>query len=124
MRDPMRFKVLAQAEELIVATYAATAAFPPGERFGLTAQMRRAAVSVGSNIVEGCHREGTRALIAFLHYALGSAAEVQFQVRMARRLGMADSAQLESVHARATECKKMLARLIVRLRSSDPRGPR
>ena len=121
MRDPMRFKVLAQAEELIVATYSATAAFPVGERFGLTAQMRRAAVSVGSNIVEGCHREGNRALIPFLHYALGSAAEVQFQVRIARRLGMGDAGQLESLHTKATDCKKMVARLIVRLRPSDPR---
>jgi|SRR5215467_7469748 len=86
------------------------------ERFGLTAQMRRAAVSIGSNIVEGCHRASNRAFVAFLYQALGSAAELQFQIEVARQLGYGDLVGLDELHRRATDCKKMLTRLIVRLR--------
>jgi four helix bundle protein len=103
---------------VVLATYAATARFPSTERFGLTVQMRRAAVSIGSNIVEGCHRAGNRAFLAFLFNALGSAAELQFQGELALALGFGDRAELASLHARATDCKKMLSRLIARLRRS------
>jgi len=102
---------------LAVATYAATAHFPDEERFSLTAQMRRAAISVGSNIVEGCHRSGKRALIAFLHNALGSAAELEFQIELAMRLEFGKRSELEALHTQSTDCKKMLSRLIAALRS-------
>ena len=116
MRNPAKLRVLAEARELALETYATTARFPNAERFGLTAQMRRAAVSVGSNIVEGCHRAGNRAFLMFLHNALGSAAELQYQVELALQLGFGNRAELESLHARATDCKKMLSRLITKLR--------
>ena len=86
MRNPAKLRVLAEARDLAIETYAMTARFPNAERFGLTAQMRRAAVSVGSNIVEGCHRAGNRAFLMFLHNALGSAAELQYQVELALQL--------------------------------------
>ncbi len=117
MRDPEKLTVLAEARELAFATYAATMRFPNSERFGLTSQMRRAAVSVGGNIVEGCHRAGNRALIAFLHNALGSAAELQFYVEIAARLEFGHGTELKAVHQRVTSCKKMLSRLIVSLRN-------
>ena len=116
MRDPVKLRVLAEARELVFATYAATARFPNDERFGLTAQMRRAAVSIGSNIVEGCHRAGNRAVIVFLHNALGSAAELQFQIELALPLRFGEQVELEALHKRATACKKMLSLLIARLR--------
>jgi four helix bundle protein len=78
--------------------------------------MRRAAVSVGANIVEGCHRAGNRAFVAFLHNALGSVAELQFYIEIALHLGFGQRAELDALHARATACKKMLARLISVLR--------
>jgi four helix bundle protein len=78
--------------------------------------MRRAAASVGSNIVEGCHRAGNRAFVVFLHNALGSAAELQFQIELALELGFGNRDELDSLHTRATDCKKMLARLIASLR--------
>ena len=53
MRDPAKLRVLARATELAVAVYRLAASFPSHERFGLAGQMRRAAVSVGSNIAEG-----------------------------------------------------------------------
>src|SRR5262249_17361418 len=105
----------------VLATYAATVRYPSAERFGLTAQMRRAAVSIGSNVIEGCHRAGNRALLAFLFNALGSAAELQFQGELALALGFGDRVELESLLARATDCKKMLSRLIATLRRSGER---
>jgi four helix bundle protein len=116
MRDPEKLTVLAEARELAVATYAATSHFPSAERFGLTSQMRRASISVGANIVEGCHRAGNRAFVAFLHNSLGSAAELQFLVELAARLGFGTRPELDALRTRATDCKKMLSRLIAVLR--------
>jgi four helix bundle protein len=117
MRDPDKLNVFAAAEELALAAYRTTAGFPAVERFGLTAQIRRTAVSIGSNIAEGCHRQGSRALAAFLHQSLGSTGEMQFQIRLAVRLGFGNEAELKSLLARTIACKKMIARLIVRLRA-------
>jgi four helix bundle protein len=117
MRDPDKLKVFAAAEELALAAYRTTAGFPAVERFGLTAQIRRAAVSIGSNIAEGCHRQGSRALVAFLHQSLGSTGELQFQIRISCRLGFGNEGELKSLLARTIACKKMIARLIVRLRA-------
>ncbi len=86
---------------MAIATYSATARFPNAERFGLTSQMRRAAVSIGSNVVEGCHRAGNRAFVVFLYNALGSAAELQFQIELALELSFGDRGGLESLHGRA-----------------------
>src|SRR5262245_40130836 len=104
MRDPAKLEVLAEAREAVFAAYAATERFPNAERFGLTAQMRRASVSIGSNIVEGCHRAGNRALVVFLYNALGSSAELQFQIELAIQLNFGDPAELRSAYARATSC--------------------
>jgi four helix bundle protein len=117
MRDPDKLKIYAAAEGLALAAYRATSSFPAAERFGLTAQIRRAAVSIGSNIAEGRHRQGSRALAPFLHQSLGSTGEMQFQIRLAVRLGFGNEAELKSLLARTIACKKMIARLIVRLRA-------
>jgi four helix bundle protein len=115
MRNPADLRVVSEARKVAVATYVATARFPDVERFGLTAQMRRAAVSVGSNIVEGCHRASNRAFVVFLYNALGSAAELQFQIELAVEFGFGDRSELEALHAGTTDCKKMLSRLIASL---------
>jgi four helix bundle protein len=71
------------AMELVVQIYAATKSFPPDERYGLTNQLRRAAVSVSSNIAEGKGRVSDKELLQFLSRARGSLYEVQTQVRVA-----------------------------------------
>jgi four helix bundle protein len=116
MRDPAKLRLVLAAEELAVATYRATNAFPASERFGLTSQLRRAAVPVGSNIVEGTQRQGNRAFLAYLHQALGSAAEMQFQLRVAMRLELGDAGTLTALLDQANHIQRMLARLIVALR--------
>src|SRR6476660_5692596 len=67
MQNPGNLRVTTCARELVAELYTATTRFPVSEQFGLTAQMRRAAVSIGSNIAEGCGRSGERELIRFLH---------------------------------------------------------
>jgi four helix bundle protein len=112
MRNPTKLRRIPAAEDLAVETYSVTAAFPASERFGLTAQIRRAAVSVGSNVVEGSQRQGNRALLASLHQALGSAAEMQFQLRVASRLEFGDRDRVQAWINQATHIQRMTVRLI------------
>lgn len=77
-----------QAMSLVEAVCRLTATFPADERYGLTAQLRRAVVSIPSNIAEGAARSSTGELGHFLGIALGSAAEVETQLELAKRLSM------------------------------------
>jgi four helix bundle protein len=98
--------------------YRVTQAFPAHERFGLTAQMRRAAVSVGSNIAEGCGRHGDRELVAFLQIAMGSASELRFQVELATELGFTSAESAEYLCNELNRLMRMLSRLIVSIRKA------
>lgn len=102
-----------------VAVYRLTAAFPKEERFGLTSQMRRAAVSVGSNIAEGCGRGGNRELIRFLYISSGSAAELRFQLEVADALGFGDANARAECVALVVRQQKMLSSLITTLRRRE-----
>lgn len=73
--------------DLVKDIYSVTTGFPGTERYGLTQQIRRAAVSVPSNIAEGSARKYPREFIQFLYYALGSTAELETQLELAKRLG-------------------------------------
>ena len=72
---------------LVEDVYAATTRFPKEELFGLTAQMRRAAVSVPANLAEGAARPGTRELLRFISIAVGSLSELDTHIEIAQRLG-------------------------------------
>jgi four helix bundle protein len=124
MQNPSRLRVFAAAEELAIHIYRISRTLPAEERFGLSLQMRRAVVSIGSNIAEGCGRGGNRELSRFLAIALGSATELEFQLRLALRLGMLESESFTSARESALSVQRMLARLIVRLRPAieAPRG--
>jgi four helix bundle protein len=73
-------------------------------------------VSIGSNIAEGCGRGGTRDFVRFLEIALGSAAEIEFQLRIAYRLGYVGESEHEEVSERARATQRMLIRLIMKVR--------
>jgi len=100
-----------------------TASFPASERFGLTDQMRRAAVSVGSNIAEGAGRFGDREFLRFVHIAYASASELAFQLTVAGELGFG----AERERARAAETidhlQRSLNRLATRLKSRNAKDP-
>jgi four helix bundle protein len=106
------------ADELALAVYRQTGAFPGDEQFGLTSQMRRAAVSLASNIVEGCSRESLPDYVRFLDMAHGSAHEVEYQISLAHRLGYLDDEQAKTLTDLAIEACKVLNGLIRALRAT------
>jgi four helix bundle protein len=89
-RSHRDFPVWKAAMSLAETVYEISAKFPEDERFGLTAQIRRSAVSIPSNIAEGAGRSGTNELGHFLGMALGSAAELETQLELADRLDLAE----------------------------------
>jgi len=95
------------AMELVVSVYGLSSAFPPQERYGLTAQLRRAAVSIPSNIAEG-HQRGSKSYLHFIATALGSNAEVQTQLRLAIRLEFVDATQAKEAMELAERTGQLL----------------
>jgi four helix bundle protein len=122
MRDPKRLEVVELAARLAETTYRATRGFPPDERFGLTTQMRRAAVSVGSNISEGCGRSSDPAFLSFLQIAIGSVCELEYQAMLAQRVGVGDVASLNEVRDMSLRVKQMLSRLNSTVRRKNLRA--
>lgn len=119
MRDHRKLRAFELADGLVLAVYRLTRRFPDDERFGLTSQLRRAAVSVASNIVEGSARSGLADYIRFLDMAYGSVKEVEYQLTIAERLDFAEQDTLAPVLDRATETSKVLHGLIRSLRNSS-----
>ena len=87
MRDHTKLRAFEVADELVLLVYEHTREFPRSEQFGLTSQLRRAAVSIASNIVEGCARQSPGDYLRFLDMAYGSSRELEYQLSLARRLG-------------------------------------
>ena len=116
MRNPNKLAVTEQALALAVEVYGLTSHFPSDERFGLTAQMRRAAVSVGSNIAEGCGRSGDRDFVRFLQIARGSSTELAFQLALAIRLECGRADEHERVAELIDHVQRMLNRLTASMR--------
>ena len=116
MRDHKKLRAFELADQLALLVYKDTVDFPREELFGLTSQMRRAAVSVASNIVEGCARDSLADYVRFLNIAYGSVRELEYQISLAIRLGYLPSdSELTSI---ATETAKVLNGLIRSLRKT------
>ena len=116
MRDFRKLKVWQKAHGCVLEIYRHTRTFPGDERFGLTAQIRRAAASVSSNIAERCGRESEREFARFLSIAAGSATEVEYQLLLAHDLEYLRDGVHHDLDVRVNEVKRMLNSLIQKLR--------
>jgi four helix bundle protein len=116
MRDHTLLKAYALADELVLEIYKITKAFPKEEIFGLTSQMHRSAVSVPSNIVEGCSRESQNEYCRFLEIAFGSLRELHYQLDLACRLGFANDLEFSQLEKKCIETEKVLGALIRKMR--------
>jgi len=100
-----------RAMDLVTAIYKTTSSFPVDERFGLTSQVRRAAVSIPSNIAEGQGRKSTGAYINHLSIAYGSLMELETQIQIALRLNFVEAEETTTLLAQTNEIGKMLSGL-------------
>lgn len=112
MKDFRDLVVWEKAHRLALDVYQATRSFPKEELFGLTSQVRRSAISVPSNIAEGCGRDGDGDFARFLRIAAGSASEVEYQLLLARDLEYLADEAYDPLHASVCEVKRMLTSLI------------
>ena len=115
MSDFTRLKVWEKAHALTLRTYAATRGFPKEETYGLTAQLKRATVSIGSNIAEGVGRGTPKETAYFIRISMGSLAEVRYQLLVARDLGWLPGAEHAQLEAAVNEVRAMLDALRRRL---------
>ena len=117
MPDFKKLKVTMAARGMVKMVYAITASFPSAERFGLTSQMRRAAISIGSNIAEGAGRASDRDFARLLRIARGSVHELEFQILAATDLGLLRPDESETLRGNVSELSQMLRALANRLSS-------
>ena len=111
-----RLKVAQKAHALTLRIYAETNRFPPEERYGLTSQLRRASVSIGSKIAEGDGSDSNRVFASHVSIALGSASEVGYQLLLARDLSWLTFEAYEALEADLEEVQAMLLGLVAHLR--------
>ena len=119
MRDYRKLRAFELADQLAIAVYKCTASFPKEEMFGLTSQVRRAAVSGPSNIVEGSAKSSQADYVRFLEIAYGSVCEVEYQLSLAQRLSYLDERSASDVLAIANETGRVLNGLLRSLKSGS-----
>ncbi|MEI6696929.1 MAG: four helix bundle protein [Bacteroidota bacterium] len=115
MRDYNKLTAFKLADEIAVLIYKITQQFPKDEMYGLTSQMRRAAVSIPSNIVEGCSRESQADYLRFLVIAFGSLKELHYQFTLACKLNYIET-EINQTEIKFIETEKVLGALIRSLR--------
>jgi four helix bundle protein len=116
-QDFQNLTVWQRAMDLSEAVYSLTKTFPKEEMYGMTSQLRRASVSIASNIAEGRGRGTEGEFRQFLNIAQGSTYEVQTQLLLARRLKIGDAASISRAEALCIETSKMLGAFLQSLKS-------
>jgi four helix bundle protein len=117
-RDHRKLDVFQIADELAIVIYRTTARLPAEERYGLQSQLRRAAVSVPSNIVEGCARDGEGDFLRFLDIAFSSTRELAYLTDLAARLGFLDTNAAAHIEELAGRVAAALAALKKSIRTA------
>src|SRR5262245_12333091 len=116
VQDFRKFEVWKKAHSFVVDIYVATASFPKHELYGLTAQLRRAAVSIPTNIAEGAAKASRVDFKRFVGISFGSAAEVEYLLLLARELHYLTQDEYQEKLAKILEIKRMLSGLIKSLK--------
>jgi len=116
MQSFRNLKVWEKAHGVTLDVYAASRSFPRDELYGLTSQMRRASVSIGSNIAEGSCRKGDIEFGRFLQMAMGSASELEYHLLLARDLDILHRLDYQRLSGGVVEVKRMLASLMRSIR--------
>ncbi|RYX80589.1 four helix bundle protein [bacterium] len=119
MQDFRNLKIWQKSHLLAIDIYKATQNFPKSETFGLTSQIRRAAVSVPSNIAEGCGRGSDADFCRFVQMAMGSSFEVDYQLLLSRDLGLLTQSDYDGLFAQVCEVKRMLNSLLQKLKANS-----
>ncbi len=117
MRDHRELRVFQNADELVLQVYTLAARMPRDELYGLTAQMKRSAVSVAANIVEGCGRDTDRDLVRFLYNAYGSLRETGYHINVAARLGFLPKDEADKTQNKIAQTSRQLAAYIKSIKS-------
>ena len=112
MKDFKELRVWQKAHALTLEIYQATRSFPRDEIYGLISQIRRASVSVGANIAEGCGRRSDGELTRFLQIARGSASELEYHLLLARDLKLLANDTYQSFEKQLIEVQRMLTSLV------------
>jgi four helix bundle protein len=112
LKDFKELKVWHKAYDLALSIYEASRSFPREEMYGLTSQLRRAAVSIGANIAEGCGRRSDGELVRFLQIARGSSSEVEHHLLLARDIKFLQAATHQDIEKRLQEVQRMLTSLV------------
>ena len=116
MRDFRTIKVWEKAHKLVLEIYKTTKNFPREELYGITNQIRRAAVSIPNNIAEGCGRNSEKELKQFSTIAMGSSSEVEYLLLLSFDLDFITKENYILLNSKIIEVKKMLSSFIVSLR--------
>ena len=116
MRDFRQLQVWDKAHQLTLLIYEVTQDFPREELYGLTSQVRRAAVSVPANIAEGCGKDTEIDLARYMQISMGSASELEYHLLLARDPNYLDETTYQTLSLKTVEVKRMLAPFIKRLR--------
>jgi four helix bundle protein len=119
--DYRKLKVWNRAHSLALGVFKDSARFPASERYGLCAQVRRSATSVGSNIVEGANRQSDGDMGRFLQIARASLGELEYQLLLARDLGYISAERHAELAKEIDELSRMLIGLMTHLRRAKRR---
>ena len=117
MKDFREMQVWNKGHKLALEIYKFTAEFPREEIYGLSSQIRRAAVSIPTNVAEGCGRGSAKELKQFLKISMGSASEVEYQILLSYELCYMDRKKYDNLNSDIQEIKKMLSSYIVKIGS-------
>lgn len=120
MKSHKELNVWKDAMDLVENIYQLTSKYPKVEMFGISSQMRRAAVSIPSNIAEGSARGSRKEYIRFLYIAAGSACELETQLELSIRTKMGERSQIVKLQDKTTIILKMLRALIRSLKTTNP----